>query len=388
MTTQMNKIVASLLIACLAYQVSCYQDASNHLENADASELSSDQLEGVYKVIRDFWNSDTARAIRNKYEEYKERAFERFADAFKRRYDASELPKRMETFLARYSYIESWNRKYEQGQVSFSVGLNHLADLTGDELDNLHKLDVPANIYDETNSENGNEDNDLLIVNTNLTGLPVSKSWLDYFTPVRSQIDCGSCYAFATVDSITAQLAIAGRKTKPTKDYSVQQIVDCSTRDKGCQGGWPERTLEYIRSAGLARESDYPYKARRATCKVKRLSLLPVTRKMPFLRFKRLQGEASFKEHLATRGPVITAMTVVPESFAFYKKGLYEEPKCNGATINHAVILAGYGNEQGKDYWVIRNSHGSDWGERGHMKILRGKQMCQIGLIGWGLTRL
>ena len=70
----------------------------------------------------------------------------------------------------------------------------------------------------------------------------------------------------------------------------------------------------------------------------------------------------------------------------FHSGGIYTDKSCNVAgsygAINHAVVLVGYGTENGLDYWIVRNSWGPNWGEKGHFRIQRGINLCQIEF--WG----
>ena len=47
---------------------------------------------------------------------------------------------------------------------------------------------------------------------------------------------------------------------------------------------------------------------------------------------------------------------------------------------NHAVSVVGYGTEDGEDYWLIKNSWGTWWGDNGFMKLKRGVGMCRVGI--------
>ncbi|KAK7332033.1 hypothetical protein VNO80_28779 [Phaseolus coccineus] len=70
-----------------------------------------------------------------------------------------------------------------------------------------------------------------------------------------------------------------------------------------------------------------------------------------------------------TNQPVSVAVAV-NENFQSHKKGVFEGP-C-GTDLNHAVVIVGYGtSEDGKKYWLIKNSWGERWGEQGYMKLLR-----------------
>ncbi len=85
---------------------------------------------------------------------------------------------------------------------------------------------------------------------------------------------------------------------------------------------------------------------------------------------------------LAYHGPVSVAFQVVSD-FRFYKSGVYSSTEClNGPNdVNHAVLAVGYGiDNKGKDYYIIKNSWGPDWGKDGYFLIERNKNMCGISV--------
>lgn len=66
-------------------------------------------------------------------------------------------------------------------------------------------------------------------------------------------------------------------------------------------------------------------------------------------------------------------------NFQSYASGVLDDPLCTrGIQPNHGVLVIGYGQENGKDYWLIKNSWGKEWGENGYVKLLRGRNMCNI----------
>lgn len=67
-------------------------------------------------------------------------------------------------------------------------------------------------------------------------------------------------------------------------------------------------------------------------------------------------------------------------TFTFYDSGVYDDPDCTGAEedINHAVLLVGWGTENGKDYWIVKNSWSTYWGEEGYVKIARDNNICGV----------
>jgi hypothetical protein len=64
-----------------------------------------------------------------------------------------------------------------------------------------------------------------------------------------------------------------------------------------------------------------------------------------------------------------------------YKGGIISSSSC-GTNVDHAVNLVGYGSENGKDFWIIRNSWGTSWGEKGYFKILRTNEKGVAGICG------
>jgi hypothetical protein len=69
--------------------------------------------------------------------------------------------------------------------------------------------------------------------------------------------------------------------------------------------------------------------------------------------------------------------------FFFYKSGVITSEKC-GTKVNHAVLLIGYGTDSAskKDYWLLKNSLGTSWGEKGFFKILRTMETGVLGICG------
>lgn len=78
--------------------------------------------------------------------------------------------------------------------------------------------------------------------------------------------------------------------------------------------------------------------------------------------------------------PVAVAVNSRSSDFFFYKSGIISSTKC-GTEVNHAVLLIGYGSEGGQDYWLLKNSFGASWGEKGFFKILRTNEK-NLGVCG------
>lgn len=93
------------------------------------------------------------------------------------------------------------------------------------------------------------------------------------------------------------------------------------------------------------------------------------------------KNEVSYKDHFYQYGPIVVYY-YVDENFQQYKSGIFASEKCNlaGGFINHAVLVIGYGSENGVSYWLVRNSWGQKFGENGYFRILRDANMCNLGV--------
>merc|ERR1712086_705269 len=199
-----------------------------------------------------------------------------------------------------------------------------------------------------------------------------SKDWRDaspaVVTAVKNQGDCGSCWAFSTVEVLESAVAIASGKLLT---LSPQQIVSCAPNplDCGgtgdCQGSTQWLGFNYTKGAGVVADSGYPYTARTGTCTTSKVSGHTVAGNKGFVRLP-ANNYSALMNAVATLGPMAISLDA---SWGGYESGVYTG-KC-GTTIDHAVVLVGYGTESGKDYYLVRNSWGAGWGDKGYIKLER-----------------
>jgi len=219
--------------------------------------------------------------------------------------------------------------------------------------------------------------------------LPAS---VDYRTntcmqPVKNQGQCGSCWAFATVALVEFNACIkSGKKVA----LSEQQLVDCSTANYGCNGGWQYKALQYIgKTGGIATSAAYPYTSSGGTsgsCKYNAAQKGAVVSASSPVNFIKAGDTTAMMTVLAAKGLVTVDIAVV-NSFFSYKSGVYAEPNCGSNIVGyHAITAVGYGTLNGVPYWIIRNSWSSGWGAAGYILFKRGVNLCGVEDYPVGMT--
>lgn len=278
---------------------------------------------------------------------------------------------RLKIYEANKKLIEEHNTKFMEGLASFEMGMNQFGDLTYEEFSevilclNESRLqkDIPTYTY---------------IPPATLDKVPEEVDWRQQgaVTPVKNQAACGSCWAFSATGALEGQHF---RKTGQLVSLSEQQLVDCSGiyGNHGCQGGMPDRAYKYIiANKGIATEQAYPYNGRDNMCQTEKGSDVIVTGIMKVPR-----DEESLSKAVSTVGPISICIHAT-DTFRFYKKGVFTDKSCSSTYINHAVLAVGYGSEDGQDFWLVKNSWGTSWGEQGYIRMARNRDnQCAVATV-------
>lgn len=278
---------------------------------------------------------------------------------------------RLKIYAENRHKIAKHNQLYDLGKVSYSLAENKYADMLHHEFVNT------MNGFNRSNSVLLNAQRKLegaTFIEPANVKVPDSVDWRTQgaVTDIKDQGHCGSCWAFSTTGALEGQHF---RKTKKLVSLSEQNLVDCSGSygNQGCNGGLMDQAFQYIKeNGGIDTEKSYPYEAQDDTCHFNNKNVgatdkgyvdIPST------------DEEALKKAVATIGPVSVAIDASHESFQFYEKGVYYEPQCSSEELDHGVLVVGYGtDEDGKDYWLIKNSWGLTWGDKGYIKIARNKE--------------
>jgi C1A family cysteine protease len=296
-----------------------------------------------------------------KEEKFKFNMFQNFVEKYNKKYST------VEEYMARFRVFKNNLVKIFKTNENHKLGINQFADMTENEFRRKY-LNLNINVLNTIKYNPVKE-----IVGEDP---PEAFNWLDkkVLTAVKNQGSCGSCWAFSAVGNIEALYAI---KYGENKRFSEQQLVDCDTLDEGCNGGLMEYTFQWIiDNGGITLEDNYKYVGYDQTCKTGMESAVSLTG------FDKLEStdEEYIKKYLYNVGPLAIAINADP--FQFYFGGIIDKSAaaCDPEGLNHGVVLVGYGHDddEDKDYWLIRNSWGASWGEKGYVRVARGKGVCGV----------
>lgn len=311
------------------------------------------------------------------------------------------------------NYIEKFNKGYLLGSDEYEYRLhtfiNGLERIKRDQENSPSSVHVVNKFTDQTDDEIRTnlglmslspEDVDRACLGKNVppldsTNVPDSLDWRKHDPPVvtivRDQhkpVYCGSCWAFSATGNLEGQWALAGN---PLVSLSEQSIIDCSKGccdhdgshvcNNGCKGGWQFVAWDdMIKYGGLPSFDDYPYTAKDGQCRMS--SMKPVAKIANFTCITKEDSAGAnpddMKAWCAQNGPMSIAMDV--SRMMSYKSGIWNPSSCSNTNLDHALLIVGYGTENGTPYWIIKNSWGSDWGEKGYVRMVRGKKKCGVAM--------
>ncbi|KZV18478.1 ervatamin-B-like [Dorcoceras hygrometricum] len=271
--------------------------------------------------------------------------------------DDAEKSKRFRIFRENVEYIESFN---EAGSQPYKLAVNMFADLTNQEFlasyTGYKKVSLP-----KTNEATP-------FRYENVTSVPTSLDWRKNgaVTGVKDQGFCGSCWAFSAV---AAMESIHQLKTGKLVSLSEQELIDCDRagEDQGCEGGFMETAFEFIiRNKGLTTEANYPYQGVDGTCDTKKAASHVVKIKG----YEKVPANSESSLLKAVANQPISVGIEASNDLQFYSSGVFTGV-C-GTDLNHGVAVVGYGvTGNGTKYWLVKNSWGTGWGEKGFLKMKR-----------------
>eukprot|EP01116_Phalansterium_solitarium_P017456 TRINITY_DN4307_c0_g2_i1.p1 TRINITY_DN4307_c0_g2~~TRINITY_DN4307_c0_g2_i1.p1 ORF type:complete len:362 (-),score=144.39 TRINITY_DN4307_c0_g2_i1:439-1485(-) len=302
---------------------------------------------------------------------------------------AFELLRRSRIFAANMKTINEQRKALQAQGIAPWQGVNEFTDMTRAEFLNSGRVmkkkfvagqDATSCLAHGVTSET--------LGKLRAQDIPTSFDWRTkgVVSPVQNQGGCGSCWAFSTAAVLESAWAV---KTGNLTKLSEQEIVDCSTAcisednqqvcNQGCNGGWPWAALDDIVSwGGLMTESEYPYTGMDGTCGRKQSQTIEPPKNYTCLSGPNYANETDMASFLYANGPLSISMDA--GLLQFYFGGIIH-PRlgdCSKTHLDHAILIVGYGVSGTDEYWIVRNSWGEDWGEKGYFRIVRGKGACGL----------
>ena len=279
----------------------------------------------------------------------------------------------------RYMHHHRLISEHNDTESNFKLGHNQFSDWTDAEYEAILGYKGPEN----EKIDNGN------VEVFDEPDLPDYINWVEagFDPPVRDQGRCGSCWAFSAIGALEGAHFAA---TKELLSLSEQQLIDCSgfydcyTYDfkdyclNGCHGGNQIAAFKYFQDGNKFAmfESDYPYTSGAqgddsTNCLYQHSKTTNVT--VFDWKLAKLAYTHTIKADLQ-KMPLAVAISANNIYIHSYTSGIIDGPDCgfglyNG--MNHAVLLVGYGTDEatGFEYWLLKNSWNTTWGDKGYFKI-------------------
>nr|CAH7727997.1 unnamed protein product [Callosobruchus chinensis] len=248
--------------------------------------------------------------------------------------------------------IKEHNEKYDKGAVSYAMKVTQFADMTEQEFLDLLKMQSKG-----LKSLNGEV--------FDSTGIEAADS-----------LDWRKKGAVTEVGAMEGQIFL---KNGSLDSLSSQNLVDCATNEyenAGCHGGMMDNAFRYVIKNGIETDKEYPYKAIDEKCRQKKHT-------HKFSKYLDIKpDEEDIAKALSAVGPISAAMEA--STISFYSHGIVDSTTgCSNdfSDLNHGVLIVGYQTEGDDDYWIVKNSWGLKWGEKGYMKLRRNVNACGIKYV-------
>jgi len=223
--------------------------------------------------------------------------------------------------------------------------------------------------------QNDDENETLLSLQALPTSFDGRTAWSKCITPVKDQGKCGSCWAFASGDTLGDTRCIKKKVTSMVQ-LSQQDQVSCDIYDYGCKGGYLYNSFYYLSVKGVVKASCLPYTSGNGVvpacpskCASTSESWVKYKCNGGFYYYR--NSISGMKNWLTTNGPMTVGMSVYQDFFS-YKSGIYTRVSSSYAG-GHAIKLVGYGVSGTTKYWICQNSWGTSWGMKGFFYIKEGQ---------------
>lgn len=318
----------------------------------------------------------------------KDPSIKEFEAEFHKLYTPEEEAEAEKNLLDNEKQIDAQNELFEAGKADFQEAIMEWDDLSDDEfLDEktgaLDGMDYATGLLDDPENPwiNSEEDEAYLesIYNVSDRALPqyFDARQRGIITPVKNQKSCGSCSAFASAAMHEACLIQAGA-SKTNMDLSEQQLVDCAYDGKvalGCKGAFIRAYPLWLANKNqgfVNHENNYPYLASHPNLKCQNVPHWRAGARISKALTDDRCNESKLKSLVYKYGAVVSVIYAGDNGFKNYKAGTIFST-CSNKPVTHAITVIGWG----PGYWLIKNSWGQYWGDKGYIKVKMGT--CGVG---------
>jgi len=300
-------------------------------------------------------------------------AFDAFVAKYGRSYQRGsiEYATRRSIFLRRQAEVDAQNAKHARQSSLWHAAVGRYADWTDSERKSLCGW---VNMRDSGREDGTGKTSSLVTLGVTL---PNTFDWMN-LTSARSSKDqgtCGSCWAIATASVLETHYEIHVGSPAKLRSFSTQEVISCTPNPQecggkgGCKGATVELGLNWVLQHGCSTMAEVPYKAKDSPCTKKANSLVTgASFGMRGYHMLPRNLEQPLAEALVKHGPV--AISVSAGAWFEYLGGIFDSC-AKDCVVDHAVTLFGYSAQGTTKYWLIRNSWGESWGEKGFIRVLR-----------------
>lgn len=299
-----------------------------------------------------------------------------FQERFSKKYeDSHEVEERFHIFRNNVFDIIEHNLR---GNETYTKGINQFTDLTADEFKEQFVRGVTLSNLLRTQIGSTSCSS---FIGSGAKSAPSSVDWRskNVVTPVKDQGQCGSCWSFSASGAMEGAWALSKGQLL---SMSEQELVDCAGLkygSMGCNGGLMEGAFNFAIDKGICADASYAYTSgvsqTGGTCK----SCAAVATFSECFDVKP-NDQVALKEAVSMQ-PVAIAIEADTRYFQSYSGGVLTSATC-GTTLDHGVLIVGYGEENGQPYWLVKNSWGTTWGDDGYVKIARSESTSDGGICG------
>ena len=280
-----------------------------------------------------------------------------------------EVEYRFGIWSSNKAIVEEHNAEYARGRQSYTLAMNKFAAMTNAEFSTMmlrprstRNADSAKGVFNGTGA------------------VADSYDWRDVnnvVTPVKDQGQCGSCWAFSAVATMEGAY---NYKSGSLNEFSEQELVDCTNSGHyTCNvGGEMSDGVDYIASSQsgyIYTETAYPYTA--TSCSILKNccsaeSNTGVNTGITGHTAITSGDEDALKSAAGTYPVISVGIDASSTQFQLYSSGVYAPAGCSSSSLDHGVAVVGYDTMMvGGDYWIVKNSWGTGWGEDGYIYMAR-----------------